>query len=172
MVVNDDENREIRFYKGDPDPANASKSLHCTFVTTGEPPTGSDSRLMEISYYHHADPGDSGNQYVLYRQGVSELDGNNWNFQGAPANWETNSATPMPVSSNRQLVCEGVDTLGITFELASGVAVGNDTDTSTNANRVVVNIILFDPALKDAPPEKRFRTQRAFTKVFYLSHLQ
>jgi hypothetical protein len=172
LVVDSDGNREIRYYKGDPDPATASKNLHATFIASGEPPTGSDSRLMEISYYHHADPKDSDNQYMLYRQSVCELDSKNWNFLNAPTNWHLNSTTPMPVSSNQQLICEGVDTLGISFEMANGAAVSNGSDTSTAANRVVVNLILFDPALKDAPPEKRFRTQRAFTKVFYLSHLQ
>ena len=58
---------------------------------------------MEISYYHHADPNDYDDQYVLYRQSVSELDSNNWNFLKAPSSWHLNSTTPMPASSNKPL---------------------------------------------------------------------
>ena len=61
-------NREIGLHVFGPTPTDANDALHACLVASTGPLEGAYSRLCEITYKHHVDPGDPATQYYLTRQ--------------------------------------------------------------------------------------------------------
>lgn len=164
-------NREIGLHVFGPTPADANDALHACFVASTEPPAGAYSRLCEITYRHHIDPSDPMTQYNLTRQLVSDNDSANWDFLGQPAGWWLNN-NPNPDLAEFEKFAGGVAEFNMTFYTEDHTVFSADSDTVVRPARVVVDLVLFDESLKNLPVAQRFKTQRSFTKVFYLRHLR
>jgi len=162
--------REIGLYVFGPTPADANDALHACFVTSREPLEGAYSRLCEITYKHHIDPSDPTTQYNFTRQLVSDNDSANWDFLGQPADWWLNNNLN-PDLAEFEKVIGGVAEFSMTFYTQDNTVFSADSDTVVRPARVVVDLVLFDESLKNLPATQRFKTQRSFTKVFYLGHL-
>ncbi|MDP7740205.1 MAG: hypothetical protein QGF67_02110 [Lentisphaeria bacterium] len=164
-------NREIGLHVFGPTPTDANDALHACLVASTGPLEGAYSRLCEITYKHHVDPGDPATQYYLTRQLVSDNDSANWDFLGQPAGWWLNN-NPNPDLAGFEKVVGGVAEFSMTFHTEDNAVFSADSDTVVRPARVVVDLVLFDESLKNLPAPQRFKTQRSFTKVFYLGHLQ
>ena len=164
-------NREIGLYVFGPTPADANDALHACFVASTEPLAGAYSRLCEITYKHHIDSSDPATQYNLTRQLVSDNDSVNWDFLGQPADWWLNNNLN-PDLAEFEKVVGGVAEFSMTFYTEDNTVFSAGSDTVVRPARVVVDLVLFDELLKNLPAMQRFKTQRSFTKVFYLRHLQ
>ena len=164
-------NREIGLYVFGPTPADANDALHACFVASTEPLAGAYSRLCEITYKHHIDSSDPATQYNLTRQLVSDNDSVNWDFLGQPADWWLNNNLN-PDLAEFEKVVGGVAEFSMTFYTEDNTVFSAGSDTVVRPARVVVDLVLFDESLKNLPATQRFKTQRSFTKVFYLRHLQ
>lgn len=172
LVTSTESGFTIGVYTGNPNPADSTDCLYTCFIASTEPHDSATSRLCEISYKHHTDPSASSTQYNLQRQITCDNDTNNWgDFLGQLSAWYLNNT----IGGNYQQfekVVGGVDSFNITYYDGSGNAFAASSDMSTMPARAVVDLTLFDETKKHADPEERFKTQRTFTKIFYLSHLQ
>jgi hypothetical protein len=162
--------KQIGFYVGDPFGASGMlRGLHACFVASSDPPVMGDSRLCEVSY--RWDPEDPDHPYVLRRQAVSDRDASNWDFTGRPNGWYLNNVSNDDLAAFETVV-DGVLEFTISCYDSANLALPANLDSLQIPNRVEVRAVLCDPYLVDAPSAVRFRTQRSFTKIFYLGDLQ
>lgn len=169
MVATSSPNRQVKFEILSPDTADPSACLHFAIVSSQEPHAGSVTRYSEIIYRHHVSDTDPATKFVLQRQMVSDSNASDWNCVNPSPNWHVNTISSGVDSF--QDVIQGVDEFEIMFFDGQNNLLGPGTYT-TLPNRAVVNLVLFDEDLKDQPHTERFKTQRTFSKIFFLANLE
>lgn len=171
MVTSTISDKEIAFVIADPD----TSDLRVTLVAASDPigEADVDSRLAEITY--RFDGAGADDPYTLRRQSVFD-DHADWDFTGRPAGWNVNESLSDPSAIQPfshvisgvldfQVTCYEEDDLGNEVVLPPGEYIETPI-------RIEVNMVLCDEQLVNAPPTRRFQTQRSFTKIFYLGDLQ
>ncbi len=175
--------QEIGFYVGNPslngnDVANdKDDAIHLCVVSSTEPTDAAMSRLCEINYNHHVDESATSDSkpYVLYRKLTCEDDSTYWDFYGLTTNWHINaiaSTNPNGIWNGYQRVVGGVKSFSIKCFDDTDTVITAGTVVTTLPVRIEVNIDLFDPDLVDAPEIVQLKTQKSYTKIFFLSHLE
>ncbi len=160
---------EIGFYVGAPNPDDSGDCLHACFVASHEPIEDNRCRLVEISYRYHHDPNVPATQYQLFRQMTSDLDTANWDFYRREPNWFRNDK--LPVTSTYEKMVGGVAEFELLFYTNSDSLIAPGTDTTVSPSRAVINLVLFDELLVDAPDTVRLQHQRSFSKVLFLDRI-
>lgn len=173
MTVSGITNEKIGYYVGNPNPDNPSQALIACIVSVNDPiEDGAKSHLVEVSYKHHTSASDPAHRYQLRRQVVSDVDaGANWDFYGEPPGWYDNDHASS-TRPNYEEVINGVAEFQLLFYDSHGNQIAPNTDTCVMPSQVVVNLVLFDETLQNAPASVRFRTMRAFTKIFSLNEIE
>lgn len=163
--------KQIGFYLNDPTTTSPSylHGLEFCIVSSNDPPDAADSKLCEVSYKYfgagEADP------YTLKRQVVADNDPANWDFCGRPANWYMNN-NASPNLAAYETLADGVLSFSMKCYSRDDVELPLNADYLAIPNRVEIQLTLCDPNLINAPATVRFKTQRSFTKIFYLGDLQ
>ena len=163
--------REIPFFVGKsaPDPTVPDKWL--VFVATVEPIDKAESTLCEIGYDFHRDATSGKKQLRRWRECDRKDDGTanaDWDFFGqtSSSTWATNFTSFSP-----QVVIDGVEEIKLQcFNNAGPIA--DDYNCTELPKGVRISLTLYDPKLKNAPDSVRKKSERMFSKFFFLGGRQ
>ncbi len=183
-VVSSIAGQEIGFYAGNPGldadgvANDEDDAVHICLVSSTEPTKIATSRLCEINYNHHNDTTATSDSkpHVLYRKITCQGDTNGfWDFYGLTNNWHVNALAgtdPDGYYTGYERVVGGVKRFSIKCYDSSGTLITAGSTVTVMPVRIDVTIDLYDPDLEDAPESVQLKTQKSFTKILFLSHLE